>query len=100
VVANVTFDGSSSQERPGLRSNAGEATLATPTGVTHAAAHYRRTSRIGSIANQLNHTELAQLQTGSSLRPPAPHRRDAATGPNAQPVRGKQLGVSWPWTFH
>jgi hypothetical protein len=100
VSANATFYGSSSQERPGLRSNAGEATLATPTGVTHAAAHHRRAPRMGSIANQLNHQELAQLQTGSSMRRPASRGRDTATGPNAQPVRGKQLGISWPWTFH
>jgi hypothetical protein len=101
VAANVTFYGSSSQERPGLRSNVvDEATRATPTGVTHAAAHYRRAPLTGSIANQLNHAELAQLQTGSSMRPAAPRGRDTATGPNAQPVTGKQLGISWPWKFH
>jgi hypothetical protein len=101
VAANATFDGSSSQEQPELRSNVvDEATFATPTQVTHAAAHHRRAPLTGSIANQLNHQELAQLQTGSSMRPPAPRRRDAATGPNAQSVRGKQLGISWPWTFH
>jgi hypothetical protein len=100
VAANATFDGSSSQEQPGLRSIVGEATLATSAGVTHAAAHHRRAPRTGSIANQLNHEELAHLQTGSSMRPPAPHGRDAATGPNRQPVRGKQLGISWPWIFH
>jgi hypothetical protein len=102
VAANVTFDGSSSQEQPGLRSIVDEATLATPAGVTHAAAHHRRAPRTGSIANQLNHEELAHLQTGSSMPLPAPRGRDAATGPNAQHVRGKQLGISWPgaWTFH
>jgi hypothetical protein len=99
-AANATFDGSSSQEQPGSRSNVDEATLATPTGVTHAAAHHKRASRTGSVANQLNHEELAQLRTGSSMRLPAPRRRDAATGPSAQPVRAKQLGISWPWTFH
>jgi hypothetical protein len=102
-AANATFDGSSSQMQPGLRSNVDEATLATPTGVAHAAKHHRRAPRTGSIANQLNHEELAHLRTGSSMPLPAPRgRRDVATGPNAQPVRGKQLGISWPgaWTFH
>jgi len=100
-AANAIFDESSSQEQPALRSNVvDEATLATSAGVTHAAAHHRRAPRTGSIANQLNHEELAHLQTGSSMRPPAPHGRDAATGPNRQPVRGKQLGISWPWIFH
>jgi hypothetical protein len=47
-AANGTFGASSSQERPGLRSNADEATLATPTRCTHAAARHRRASRIGS----------------------------------------------------
>jgi hypothetical protein len=56
-----TGAGSSSQEQPGLRSNADEATLARPIGVTHAAAHHKRAPRTGSIANQLNHEELAHL---------------------------------------
>jgi hypothetical protein len=94
VAANATFGASSSQERPGLRSNADEATLATPTRFTHAAARHRRASGTGSIANQLNHAELAQLQTGSSMRPSARRGRDAATGPNAQLAGGKQLGIS------
>jgi hypothetical protein len=100
-AANATSNASSSQEQPGLRSNVDEATLATPTGVSHAAAHHKRAPRTGSIANQLNHEELARLQTGSSMPPPAPGGRGAATGRNAQPVRGKQLGISWPgaWTF-
>jgi hypothetical protein len=63
VAANATFDGSSSQEQPGLRSNVDEATLATPTGVTHAAAHHKRAPRTGSTANQLNQEELARLHT-------------------------------------
>jgi hypothetical protein len=101
VAASATFDGSSSQEQPGLRSIAvDEATLATPAEVAHPAAHHRRASRTGSIANQLNHEELAHLQTGRSMPLPARNGRDAATGPSAQPVRGKQLGISWPWTFH
>jgi hypothetical protein len=100
-AANATFEGSSSREQPRLRSNVvDEATLATPTGVTHAAAHHRRAPRTGSIANQLNHEELAHLQTGRSMPLPARNGRDAATGPSAQPVRGRQLGISWPWTFH
>jgi hypothetical protein len=51
------------QEQPGLRSNVDEATLATPTGLTHAAAHHKRAPRTGSTANQLNHEELARLRT-------------------------------------
>ena len=62
-TTNATFYGSSSQEQPGLRSNMDEATLATPTGVTHAAAHHKRAPRTGSTANQLNHEELDRLQT-------------------------------------
>ena len=58
-TTNATFYGSSSQEQPGLRSNVDEATLATPTGVTHAAAHHKRAPRTGSTANQLNQEELA-----------------------------------------
>jgi hypothetical protein len=62
-TTNATFYGSSSHEQPGLRSNVDEATLATPTGVTHAAAHHKRAPRTGSTANQLNHEELVRLQT-------------------------------------
>jgi hypothetical protein len=62
-ATNATFYGSSSQKQPGLRSNVDEATLATPTGVTHAAAHHKRAPRTGSIAKRLNQEELAQLRT-------------------------------------
>ena len=62
-AANATFYGSSSQEQPGLRSNVDEATLATPTGVTHVAAHHKRAPRTGSIAKRLNQEELTQLRT-------------------------------------
>jgi hypothetical protein len=58
-AANAPFDGSSSQQQPGLRSNVDDA---TPIGVTHAAAHHKRAPRTGSIANQLNHEELARLR--------------------------------------
>jgi hypothetical protein len=51
------------QEQPGLRSNVDEVILATPTGVTHAAAHHKRAPGTGSTANQLNHEELARLRT-------------------------------------
>ena len=100
-AANATFYGSSSQEQPGLRSNVDEATLATPTGVTHAAAHHRMAARTGSTANRLNQEELARLQSGSSMPPPAAMGAMPPPGPNAQPVRGKQFGISWPgaWTF-
>jgi hypothetical protein len=90
--ANATFDGSSSQEQPGLRSNADEATLATPTGLTHASAHHKMAPRTGSIANQLNHEELARLQTGSSMPPPAPMGGMPPLAPMPNPSGGNSLG--------
>ena len=91
-AANATFDGSSSQEQSGLRSNADEATLATPTGVTHAAAHHKMAPLTGSIANQLNHKELVRLQTGSSMPPPAPIVRMPPPAPMSNPSGGNSLG--------
>jgi hypothetical protein len=90
--ANATFDGSSSQEQPGLRSNVDEATLATPTGVTHASAHHKMAPRTGSIANQLNHEELARFQTGSSMPPPAPMGGMPPLAPMPNPSGGNSLG--------
>jgi hypothetical protein len=92
VAANATFYGSSSQEQPGVRSNVDEATLATPTGVTHAAAHHKRAPRTGSTANQLNHEELAGLQTGSSMPPPAPMDEIPPPAPMPNPSGGNSLG--------
>ena len=41
--------------------------------VTHAAAHHRKMAPLtGDTANQLNQQELARVQTGSSMAPPAP----------------------------
>jgi hypothetical protein len=91
-AANATFDGSSSQEQPGLRSNADEATLATPTGVTHAASHHKMAPLTGSIANQLNHEELAHLQTGSSMPPPAPMGGMPPPAPMPNSPAGNSLG--------
>ena len=91
-AANATFDGSSSQEQPGLRSNADEATLATPTGVTHAAAHHKMAPLTGSIANQLNHEELARIQTGSSMPPPAPMGGMPPPALMPNPSGGNSLG--------
>jgi hypothetical protein len=90
--ANATFDASSSQEPRGLRSNADEAALVTPTGVTHAAAHHKMPPRTGSIANQLNHEELARLQTGSSMPPPAPRGGMPPPAPMLNPSGGNSLG--------
>ena len=90
--ANATSDASSSQEPRGLRSNADEAALVTPTEVTHAAAHHKMAPRTGSIANQLNHEELAHLQTGSSMPPPAPMGGMPPPAPMPTSPAGNSLG--------
>ena len=99
-AANATFDGSSSQEQPGLRSNADEATLATPTGVTHAASHHKMAPLTGSIADQLNHEELAHLQSGSSTPPPAPMGGMPSPAPMLNSPAGNSLGFPDPASGH
>jgi hypothetical protein len=91
-AANATSNAWSSQEQPGLRSNAEEATLATPIGVTHGAAHHKMAPLTGSIANQLNHEELAHLQTGSSMPPPAPMGGMPPPAPMPNSPAGNSLG--------
>ena len=91
-AVNATFDGSSSQKQPGLRSNADEATLATPTGFTHAASHHKMAPLTGSIADQLNHEELAHLQSGSSTPPPAPMGGMPSPAPMLNSPAGNSLG--------
>jgi hypothetical protein len=76
-----------------------EATLAKPTGVTHAATLHRRAPRTGSIANQLNHEEFAQLQTGSSMRPPAAIGEMPPPAPMPNPSGGNSLGFPGPGHF-
>jgi hypothetical protein len=92
VAANDTSNASSSQDQPGLRSNTDKAAVATPAGVTHAAAHHKRAPRTGSIANQLNHEELAHLQTGSSMPPPAPMGGMPPPAPMPNSPAGNSLG--------
>jgi hypothetical protein len=75
-----------------LRSNADEATLATPTGVTHAAAHHKMAPLTGSTASRLNREELAHLQTGSSMPPPAPMGGMPPPAPMPNPSGGNSLG--------
>ena len=65
--------------------------------VTHAAAHHRKMARLpGSTANQLNQEELARLQTGSSMPPPA--AMGAMPPPAALPSRsgGNSMGLPGP----
>jgi hypothetical protein len=91
VAANA-LDASSRQEPPEPRSNTDEAAVAMPAGVTHAAAHHKRAPRTGSTANQLNHEELAGLQTGSSMPPPAPMGGMPPPALMPNPSGGNNLG--------
>jgi hypothetical protein len=65
--------------------------------VTHAAAHHRKMAPLtGDTANQLNQEEVARLQTGSSMPPPAP--RGAAPPSPWLPSRsgGNSMGLPGP----
>ena len=65
--------------------------------VTHAAAHHRKMAPLaGDTANRLNQEELARLQTGSSMPPPAP--MGAMPPPAALPSRsgGNSMGLPGP----
>lgn len=53
--------------------------------VTHAAAHHKMAPLTGSTANQLNQEELARLQTGSSMPPPAAPMPSSQMRPPTQP---------------
>jgi hypothetical protein len=92
TVAANALDASSRQEQPELRSSTDEAAVALPAGVTHAAAHHKRAPRTGSTANQLNHDELAGLQTGSSMPPPAPMGGMPPLAPMPNPSGRNSLG--------
>ena len=69
--------------------------------VTHAAAHYHKMAPLtGSTANQLNQEELARLQTGSSMPPPAapmgamppPAPMPYSSGGNSMGMPGPNMG--------
>jgi hypothetical protein len=62
--------------------------------VTHAAAHHKMAPLTGSTANQLNQQELARLQSGSSMPPPAA----PMPGPPMQPPTqgGNSMGMPGP----
>ena len=97
--ANATSDASSSQEPRGLRSNADEAALVTPTEVTHAAAHHKMAPLTGDTANQLNQQELARIQSGSSMPPPAPMGASPPPpAPGYSPSGGNSMGMPGPNT--
>jgi hypothetical protein len=86
--------------------SASDATSATPPThrharharhVTHAAAHHKMAPLTGSTANQLNEQELARLQTGSSMPPPAapmpgPAMRPQTQGGNSMAMPGPNTG--------
>jgi hypothetical protein len=84
--------------------SASEATSATPPKhhhaghVTHAAAHHRMAPQTSSTANQLNQEELARLQTGSSMPPPAPMGSMPSGAPMPSPSGGNSMGMPGPNT--
>jgi hypothetical protein len=84
--------------------SASDATSATPPKhhhhaghATHAAAHHRM-APLTSTANQLNQQELARLQTGSSMPPPAPMGAMPPPAPTPSPSGGNSLGLPGPNT--
>lgn len=64
--------------------------------VTHAAAHHKMAPLTGSTANQLNQQELARLQTGSSMPPPAAPMPSPPMQPQLQ--GGNSMGMPGPST--
>jgi hypothetical protein len=66
--------------------------------VTHAAAHHKMAPLTGSTANQLNQEELARLQTGSSMPPPAAPMPSSQMRPQTQPPTqgGNSMGMPGP----
>jgi hypothetical protein len=62
--------------------------------VTHAAAHHDKMAPLtGDTANQLNQQELARIQSGSSMPPPAPMSAMPPPAPG-----GNSLGLPGPNT--
>jgi hypothetical protein len=64
--------------------------------VTHAAAHHRMAARTGSTANRLNQEELARLQSGSSMPPPAAMGAMPPPAPMPNPSGGNSMGLPGP----
>jgi hypothetical protein len=65
--------------------------------VTHATAHHHNTARLtGDTANQLNQEELARLQTGSSMPPPALRGAMPPPGGAPSPSGGNSVGLPGP----
>jgi hypothetical protein len=65
--------------------------------LTHAAVHHRMAARTGSTANRLNQDELARLQSGSSMPPPAAMGAMPPPAPMPSPG-GNSLGLPGPNT--
>ena len=68
--------------------------------VTHAAAyHHQRAPLTGDTANQLNQQELARIQSGSSMPPPAPMgAMPPPPAPGYSPSGGNSMGMPGPDT--
>jgi hypothetical protein len=66
--------------------------------VTHAAAHHKMAPLTGDTANQLNQQELARLQSGSSMAPPAPMGAMPPPAPMPNPSGGNSMGMPGPNT--
>jgi hypothetical protein len=64
--------------------------------LTHAAVHHRMAARTGSTANRLNQDELARLQSGSSLPPPAAMGAMPPPAPMPSPSGGNSMGMPGP----
>ena len=66
---------------------------------THAAAHHnQRAPLTGDTANQLNQQELARIQSGSSMPPPAPMGAMPPPAPGYSPSGGNSMGMPGPNT--
>jgi len=67
--------------------------------VTHAAAHHHKMAPLtGVTANQLNQQELARIQSGSSMPPPAPMGAMPPPAPRYSPSGGNSMGMPGPNT--
>jgi len=67
--------------------------------VTHAAAHHKMAPLTGDTANQLNQQELARIQSGSSMPPPAPMGASPPPpAPGYSPSGGNSMGMPGPNT--
>jgi hypothetical protein len=65
--------------------------------VTHAAAHRKMAPLTGNTAAQLNQQELARLQSGSSMPPPAaPMGAMPPPAPTPSPSAGNSMGMPGP----